>query len=164
MRARLSLSEDVDGYVVTLAAPLVEVLQRQLTGVPAALQRGASYLAGADADYLNSLFSTLQAEYQQDLPGRELQLHSLINLMVVWISRQQLRRSAGAQVPERGREYLQRFNGLVEQQFRQQPSVEQLAHQVGCRWQRSIPCAGHWPGSRRCRSCTSASCWKPSAT
>ncbi|MGE8437190.1 MAG: helix-turn-helix domain-containing protein [Pseudomonas palmensis] len=124
-------SEDVDGYVVTLAAPLVELLQRQLTGVPAALQRGASYLAGADADYLNSLFSTLQAEYQQDLPGRELQLHSLINLMVVWISRQQLRRSAGAQVPERGREYLQRFNGLVEQQFRQQPSVEQLAHQVG---------------------------------
>ena len=124
-------SPDVEGFVLTLAAPLVAQLQAQLGGSMSALQRAASYPAGQDRDYLNSLFSTLQAEYQQDLPGRELQLHSLINLMVVWISRQQLRRSAGAQVPERGREYLQRFNGLVEQQFRQQPSVEQLAHQVG---------------------------------
>ncbi|NER61205.1 helix-turn-helix domain-containing protein [Pseudomonas sp. MAFF212428] len=123
--------EDVDGYVVTLAAPLVELLQRQLAAVPAALQQGATYLAGEDAHYLNGLFSRLQAEYQQDLLGRELQLHALINLVVVWISRQQLRRSVGSQVPERGREQLQRFNVLVERQFRQQPSVEQLAHQVG---------------------------------
>ena len=124
-------SEDVDGYVVTLAAPLVALLQRQLAAVPAALQHGATYLAGDDAAYLASLFSRLQAEYQQNLPGRELQLQALINLLVVWISRQQLRRSVGAQAPERGRETLQRFTALVERQYREQPSVEQLAHQVG---------------------------------
>lgn len=124
-------SEDVDGYVVTLAAPLVALLQRQLAAVPAALQHGATYLAGDDAAYLASLFGRLQAEYQQSLPGRELQLQALINLLVVWISRQQLRRSVGAQAPERGRETLQRFTALVERRYREQPSVEQLAHQVG---------------------------------
>ncbi|MDD0974433.1 helix-turn-helix domain-containing protein [Pseudomonas fontis] len=124
-------SEDIDGYVVTLAAPLVELLHQQLGGGSAPLSQARSYLAEGDAVYLNSLFSTLQLEYQQHQPGRDLQLRSLINLLVVWVARRQLQRSAGAQITERGREQLQRFNQLVERGFRQQPSVEQLAHQVG---------------------------------
>lgn len=124
-------SEDVDGYVVTLAAPLVELLHQQLGSNATPLAQARTYLAGVDALYLNSLFSTLQAEYQHNQPGRELQLRSLINLLVVWLARQQLQRHAGAQVPARGHEHLQRFNQLIERQFRQQPSIEQLAHQVG---------------------------------
>lgn len=124
-------SEDVDGYVVTLAAPLVALLHQQLAGAPAPLTQAGTWLAGADADYLYSLFSTLQTEYQSDQPGRDLQLRSIINLLVVWISRRHLQRQAGAQVPERGREHLRRFNQLVEGSFRQHPAVEDLAHQVG---------------------------------
>ncbi|KJK17536.1 helix-turn-helix domain-containing protein [Pseudomonas sp. 2(2015)] len=124
-------SSDVDGYVVTLAAPLVNLLHMQLAGAPAALAQAGTYLAGDDRNYLYSLFSALQQEYQRDLPGRDLQLRSLINLMVVWISRQCLQRHGQGLAVARGREYLERFNALVEAQFRQQPSVEALAHEVG---------------------------------
>ena len=124
-------SSDVDGYVVTLAAPLVNLLHTQLAGAPAALAQAGTYLAGDDRNYLYSLFSALQQEYQLDLPGRDLQLRSLINLLVVWISRQCLQRHGQGLAVARGREYLQSFNTLVEQQFRQQPSVEALAHEVG---------------------------------
>lgn len=124
-------SSDVDGYVVTLAAPLVNLLHTQLAGAPAALAQAGTYLAGDDRNYLYSLFSALQQEYQRDLPGRDLQLRSLINLLVVWISRQCLQRHGQGLAVARGREYLQSFNTLVEQQFRQQPSVEGLAHEVG---------------------------------
>ncbi|UVL55369.1 helix-turn-helix domain-containing protein [Pseudomonas sp. B21-035] len=124
-------SSDVDGYVVTLAAPLVNLLHTQLAGAPAALAQAGTYLAGDDRNYLYSLFSALQQEYQRDLPGRDLQLRSLINLLVVWISRQCLQRHGQGLAVARGREYLERFNALVEQQFRQQPSVEGLAHEVG---------------------------------
>ncbi|MDD1015369.1 helix-turn-helix domain-containing protein [Pseudomonas rubra] len=124
-------SSDVDGYVVTLAAPLVNVLHTQLAGAPAALAQAGTYLAGADRTHLYSLFSALQQEYQQEQPGRDLQLRSLINLLVVWISRQCLQRHGQGLAVARGREYLERFNSQVEQQFRQQPSVEALAHQVG---------------------------------
>ncbi|UVM54936.1 helix-turn-helix domain-containing protein [Pseudomonas sp. B21-012] len=124
-------SSDVDGYVVTLAAPLVNLLHTQLAGAPAALAQAGTYLAGDDRNYLYSLFSALQQEYQRDLPGRDLQLRSLINLLVVWISRQCLQRHGQGLAVARGREYLQSFNTLVEAQFRQQPSVEALAHEVG---------------------------------
>ncbi|WP_095162219.1 helix-turn-helix domain-containing protein [Pseudomonas sp. Irchel 3F5] len=124
-------SSDVDGYVVTLAAPLVNLLHTQLAGAPLALAQAGTYLAGDDRGYLYSLFSALQQEYQQAQPGRDLQLRSLINLLVVWISRQCLQRHGQGLVVARGREYLDRFNTLVEQQFRRQPSVEALAHEVG---------------------------------
>lgn len=124
-------SPEVDGYVLTLAAPLIELLHGQLGGKSAPLAQAGTYRAGSDARYLDSVFSALQAEYQQNLAGRDLQMRSLINLVAVWVSRRQLQTRAGAQVPVRGREVLQRFNQLVERQFRQQPAVEQLAHEVG---------------------------------
>lgn len=124
-------SSDVDGYVVTLAAPLVSLLHTQLAGAPAALAQVGTYLAGDHRTYLYSLFSALQQEYQQGQPGRDLQLRSLINLLVVWISRQCLQHHGQGLAVARGREYLERFNKLVEQQFRQQPSVEALAYEVG---------------------------------
>ncbi|WP_043300671.1 helix-turn-helix domain-containing protein [Pseudomonas sp. M47T1] len=124
-------SEDIDGYVITLAAPLVSELKALLGASGEVLAAPANYPAGADRDYLNSLVSALQREYSQDAPGRDLALHSLINVLVVWVSRQMMQRSSAAQSMERGREYLNGFTRLVEAQFRQQPSVEQLAHATG---------------------------------
>ncbi|BBP75340.1 transcriptional regulator [Pseudomonas sp. Ost2] len=124
-------SENIDGYVLTLAAPLVAQLQQQLGSSPDALALAASYPAGRDRVYLNRLFSALQSEYAANQPARDMLLRSLVSVLLVWVSRQVIRRQAAGQLPERGREYLSRFNGLVEAHFRQQPSVEQLAHKVG---------------------------------
>ncbi|UUQ66249.1 helix-turn-helix domain-containing protein [Pseudomonas fuscovaginae UPB0736] len=124
-------SENIDGYVLTLASPLVTQLQAQLGSSPDALAVPASYPAGHDRVYLHRLFSALQSEYAANQPARDMLLRSLVSVLLVWLSRQVIHREAAGQLPERGREYLSRFSGLVEAQFRQHPSVEQLSHQVG---------------------------------
>lgn len=124
-------SENIDGYVLTLAAPLVAQLQAQLGSSFNALALAASYPAGRDRAYLNSLFSALQSEYTGDQPARDMLLRSLASVLLVWVSRQVIRRHAASQLPERGRDYLSRFTALVETHFREHLSVEQLAHRVG---------------------------------
>ncbi|MGY4492619.1 AraC family transcriptional activator of pobA [Pseudomonas sp. TE3610] len=124
-------SEDIDGHVITLAAPLVSELKALLGASGEVLASPANFPAGADRDYLNGLVSALQREYSQTLPGRDLALHSLINVLVVWVSRQMIQRSSAAQTVERGREYFNAFTRRVEAQFRSQPSVEQLAYATG---------------------------------
>jgi len=124
-------SEDIDGYVLTLAAPLVSELKALLGPASTVLASPANYPAGADRNYLNSLVSALQREYSLDQPGRDLALHSLINVLVVWVSRQMIQRSSAGQPADRGHDYLNRFTRLVEEQFRQQPSVETLAYATG---------------------------------
>ncbi|MBO6277097.1 MAG: helix-turn-helix domain-containing protein, partial [Pseudomonas sp.] len=124
-------SPNVEGFVLTLAAPLVAQLRAQLGGNISLLQRVASYPAGKDSDYLNNLFSELQNEYDGARPAREMLLQSLISVLLVWVVRQVIQRREARQLLPRGREYLGLFNQQVEAQFRQQPSVEQLAHQVG---------------------------------
>lgn len=124
-------SPDVEGFVLTLAAPLVAQLQAQLGGSMSALQRAASYPAGQDRHYLNSLFNAVQNEYVGAQPARDMLLQSLISVLLVWVTRQVIQRREARQVPQRGREYLSLFNQQVEARFREQPTVEQLAHKVG---------------------------------
>jgi AraC family transcriptional activator of pobA len=153
-------SEDVEGYVLTLAAPLVSHLQAQLGTTVDGLQVLGSYPAGKDSEYLNSLFARLQDEYADELPARDMLMHALVSVMLVWISRQAIQRRH-LRAP-RGREYL-RFTQLVEQHYREHPKIEDLAHKLGISVSHLNGRVGNWPGSRRCRSCMTANCWKPSA-
>lgn len=124
-------SEDVEGFILTLAAPLVAHLQAQLGHSVNALAQAESYLAGAQAEYLNSLFSALQAEYNGHQPAREMLMHSLVSVILVWVSRQVIQRRNVQQRPQRAREYLNGFIQLVEENYRQHVKVEDLAHRLG---------------------------------
>lgn len=124
-------SEDVDGYVLTLAAPLVSQLQSQMGPAMSVFERPGTYPAAGDRAYLNRLFVALQQEYQSDQPARDLLLHALVSAALVWVGRQVMQRNAAAQPAGRGLDYYRRFTGLVETCFRQQESVEVLAHRVG---------------------------------
>jgi AraC family transcriptional activator of pobA len=85
-------SEDVEGYVVTLAAPLVSHLQAQLGTTVDGLHALGCYTAGKDSDYLNSLFVRLQEEYADEQPARDMMMHALVSVLLVWISRQAIQR------------------------------------------------------------------------
>lgn len=124
-------SEDVEGFVVTLATPLINHLQAQLGSAVQALAQAESYPAGKDAEYLNSLFAALQAEYNGHQPAREMLMHSLVSVIMVWVSRQAIRRHNATQRPQRQREYLNGFIQLVEETYRQHVKVEDLAHRLG---------------------------------
>ncbi|MBV4476342.1 helix-turn-helix domain-containing protein [Pseudomonas sp. B2M1-30] len=124
-------SEDVEGFVVTLATPLINHLQTQLGNSVFALAQAESYPAGKDGEYLNSLFAALQAEYNGHQPAREMLMHSLVSVIMVWVSRQALTRQRSNQRPQRQREYLNGFIQLVEETYRQHVKVEDLAHRLG---------------------------------
>ena len=81
-------SEDVEGFIVTLATPLIHHLQAQLGDAVHALAQAHAYSAGNDGDYLNGLFSALQAEYNGHQPAREMLMHALVSVIMVWVSRQ----------------------------------------------------------------------------
>ncbi|MGE1090505.1 helix-turn-helix domain-containing protein [Pseudomonas zeae] len=124
-------SEDVEGVIVTLATPLINHLQAQLGDSVHALASAENYPAGTDGDYLNSLFSALQAEYNGHQPAREMLMHSLVSVIMVWVSRQAIVRHKASQRPQRQREYLNGFIQLVEETYRQHVKVEDLAHRLG---------------------------------
>ena len=124
-------SEDVEGFIVTLDTPLINHLQAQLGDSVHALARAENYPAGKDGDYLNSLFSALQAEYNGHQPAREMLMHSLVSVIMVWVSRQAIVRHKASQRPQRQREYLNGFIQLVEETYRQHVKVEDLAHRLG---------------------------------
>ena len=124
-------SEDVEGFVVTLATPLINHLQAQLGDAVHALARAEAYPAGKDGDYLNSLFAALQTEYNGHQPAREMLMHSLVSVIMVWVSRQAIVRHNASQRPQRQREYLNGFIQLVEETYRQHVKVEDLAHRLG---------------------------------
>ena len=124
-------SEDVEGFIVTLATPLINHLQAQLGDSVHALAQTENYPAGKDGDYLNSLFTALQAEYNGHQPAREMLMHSLVSVIMVWVSRQAIVRHNASQRPQRQREYLNGFIQLVEETYRQHVKVEDLAHRLG---------------------------------
>lgn len=124
-------SEDIEGYVVTLAAPLVSHLQAQLGHSERMLAKSASYPARSDEEHLNSLFEALQNEYQGQQPAREMLMHALVSMIVVWLGRQALQRSSASQRPQRAREYFNGFMQLVEAHYREHVKVEDLAHKLG---------------------------------
>ncbi len=100
-------SERVEGYVLTLASPLLRQLETELDGQQDALRSAALHLAGADRCYLNTLFEAIDSEYRNAAPARELLLQSLVGVLAVWVARQMLVRRE--QRPSRGQQLLARF-------------------------------------------------------
>lgn len=123
-------SELVEGYIVTLSAPLASQLETQLDAPQATLHTAGLYTIRGDLAYLDALFESLNRDYLHPAPARELQLHSLLGLIGVWLRRQAHDRQEQAR-PSPGQDRLQSFSELVEASFREQLSIEQYANRVG---------------------------------
>lgn len=123
-------SEQVAGYVITLAAPLASQLEAQLGAPQPILGAAGLYPIGNDLHYLDALFEAIHHDYLHPAPARELQLHSLIGLISAWLRRQAHDRQQQER-PLPGQDHLRAFSALVESHFREQLSIEQYAHRVG---------------------------------
>ena len=162
VRAWFRFSERVEGYVLTLASPLLRQLETALDGQQDALRSAALHLAGADRRYLNTLFEAIDREYRNAAPARELLLQSLVGVLAVWVARQMLVRRE--QRPSRGQELLARFTRTVEQDFRQQRSVEAYAMQLDISPAYLNTLADASPVTPPPGCCTSDCCWRPSGS
>lgn len=123
-------SERVDGYVLTLAAPLLARLEAALGGHQAPLGTAGLHAVGSDRRYLDTLFDAIDREYRTPAPARDLLLQSLVGVLAVWVGRQMLVRRANER-PLRGQALLAAFTRLVETDFCQRHSVEDYAHRLG---------------------------------
>ncbi|WP_111415016.1 helix-turn-helix domain-containing protein [Billgrantia lactosivorans] len=131
-------SEDIEGHIVTLAQPLAEQLGQRL-GAQAQVLRHAEYhllKLPSQARRLATLVAEIDAEYRQPAAGRDHMLGALIEALTVALARlaepHGLSGSApGVRQRDRGHEHLASFQALIEAQYRQQPSVERFAEQLG---------------------------------
>lgn len=123
-------SEDIEGHILTLAQPLVHSLVGALDG--AEFSQPLCHEAGNDALYLDMLFSTIGAEYRQRCQGRELALHSLVSLLLVWISRRNAAPLTDEAIAtERGIEHLHAFVALLESGYREHWPISRYASRLG---------------------------------
>lgn len=84
-------STDVDGYIVTLTAPLLASLQAHLGNQQAVLARPDLYpVSDREQGYVDTLFAAITNEYAPPAPTpeRDLLLQSLIAVLAVWLCRQ----------------------------------------------------------------------------
>lgn len=123
-------AEDIQGHILTLAQPLVQGVSAALEGVD--LSRPACLEAGEEAGYLDGLFSAIGDEYHQQRHGRQLALHSLINLLMVWIVRKSAERTDDQlHSTERGLEHLQAFVSMLERRYREHWPIARYACDLG---------------------------------
>lgn len=123
-------SRDVQGYVLSLARPLVEQLAAPLG--QQCLQSPMCYEVGEQRRYLDALFESISQEYGRLEPARELMLQSLISVLLVAIARRQLARSEAQEPADgRGREHVQAFVQLLDVHFREHLPIEHYASRLG---------------------------------
>ncbi|WP_165681417.1 helix-turn-helix domain-containing protein [Metapseudomonas otitidis] len=123
-------SENIEGYVLSLGAPLVERLEQQLGAPLAVLASSGCYPVGRDRRYISTLFAALLQEYEGSAASRDLVLASLVNVLVVWITRQRQQNTPPSGRDERNRQLLGRYIKLVEQHYREHLTVETFAHRL----------------------------------
>ncbi len=126
-----SFSPNVDGFIVTLAAPLIGWLQERIDAFRPVLQHPGCYPVGADKAYLDTLCAALNHEYANHAPSRDLLLHSLASALVVWLSRQDQQREAATERPDRGQVHLKAFSQLVDEHYREHLSISEYASRLG---------------------------------
>jgi AraC family transcriptional activator of pobA len=131
-------SQDIEGHVVTLAQPLVEQLGQRLEAQARVLRHADYHLLAQPlrAQRLATLVAQIDAEYRLPAPGRDRMLDALIQALTVELSRLAASHDPpgtahGPRQSDRGHEHLASFQALIEAQYRQQPSIEQFAAQLG---------------------------------
>lgn len=120
-----------EGWVLSLAAPLVSQFEQQF-GQPLAMLGNAACLGvGEAAVRIATLFETLHHEYRTDNAARDMMIHSLLGALLAWLSRQQASVTQADSRSERRRMTLQRFTQLVENHFREHRAVAWYARALG---------------------------------
>ncbi|MCP8465591.1 helix-turn-helix domain-containing protein [Pseudomonas sp. ZM23] len=123
-------AEDVQGWVLSMGLPLAEQLGRLLES--SVLEQPGCFVVGEGRRHLDSLFESIDSEYAQQSPGRDLMLQSLLNVLLVWLSRQALAQSrAETSQQDRGVEHVQAFARLLERDFRLHRPIEHYAAALG---------------------------------
>ena len=122
--------ENVEGYVMTLATPLIKKIENHL-GIPLTmLSVAGSYPTGEDGAIIEQLFHLLHKEYESAAPAREKVLHATIDLLMAWIGRHSQINMPPSDRLERRQVKVSEFMQLVEQHYRNDWLIERYAKEL----------------------------------
>lgn len=130
-------SSDIQGQILTLAQPMVDQLQSRLDRSSRVLLRRGIYSLGGDnrESRITTLFEQIAGEYHRPAIGRDSLLEALVSALAVeafrLIENQVSEVSVRSGQGDRTEAHLHNYQALIEAQFRAQPSIENLAGQLG---------------------------------
>lgn len=124
-------SPGAQGYSLSFSAPLITQFEQQFGRPLQVLGQAACMPVKSSRRQINTLFNTLQSEYEGQGEARDMMLHSLIGALLVWLNRQCAPTPGGSSRIERKRSVIHQFNQLVERHYREQLSVTHYAGVVG---------------------------------
>ena len=76
------------GYVLSIASPLTKELAREIGPGLSVFRKPAVIDITTDQAHVESLFTTIQNEHQQDLPLKAPLLGALVRTLTIWLFRQ----------------------------------------------------------------------------
>lgn len=123
-------SEDVRGFVLSLALPMVEASAQSL-GTRLLTVPHCHLLKPEDHVFMSSLFDRLWVDYQGREEGRDAMLSSLVKVLLIWLHRGERKQSGIRTSHDRGEEYVSGFLELLEKHFREHWPIERYATQLG---------------------------------
>jgi len=125
-------SENVEGYVLSIANPLLEQVERLLKKEQTTIKSTLVLPITKDQSALDSIFSLIQHEYNEPIiNGRSESLGSLIQLLGIWLERHSSQTPHSGQVNNKKIDYLHHFNDLINKDFTQHKKVEDYAERLG---------------------------------
>lgn len=127
-------SSDIQGHIITLAKPLADHLHSALND-GRVLKKACFYRLASiqSTTRIARLVTQIDQEYRQPALGRNQLLEALVQALTIELERLVMPASAKRLSPQRrekGRQHLEQFQTLVEQRYREQPSIEDFAAQL----------------------------------
>ncbi len=127
-----AFSADVSGHVVTLAEPIIQSMEQALPDAGAILRNAAVLqLKPAERKELNSLFASIEQEYTQARPFREMALQALVSQLSIWLLRRLNSVVDSPKSKKHSQYHFAKFTELVEKQFTQHHPLEEYATHIG---------------------------------
>lgn len=129
-------SSDVQGHIITLAKPLADHLHGALQDGQVLKKAGFYQLASTQGTTrIARLVAQIDQEYRQPASGRHQLLEALTQVLTIELERlvkptPSSTKRLGPQRREKGRRHLEQFQTLIEQRYREQPSIEAFAEQL----------------------------------
>ena len=135
-------SDKADGFVLSLAAPLLQQLKNNLGEQQSILNEAHYYSVNTDQLLFKTLFDAINREYSNYNSGREILLESMINALMILLSRQASNTTMADSstnnpaiqnhsITDKGSQHFSTFTQLLEQHFRSHCSVENYASLLG---------------------------------
>lgn len=127
-----SFSREVKGYVLSLAAPLVEKMSDHLGTHHTVLMNTRCYDVRDEHALIDTLFATVDREYNSPHVGRELLLESIVSTLVILLSRSTYDTSQQATgVQDKSSQHYSRYLHMVEHDYKTHRSIEDYADELG---------------------------------